>query len=384
VTGPHGAAPQVIDYGGTVLKTPKLQIISYASDPYAADVDAFAQELTAVSASSWSAQTAEYGVGPLTVLPTIRLTGTAPAMQDDNYSSTGLSAFQQNLANQISGASPAWGPADPSTIYMFILPMGSDISAEGDCCSDFLGYHDECPVGSGSVPYGIVCNCPAVKGDPLTPTDWVTTTVIHEAVEASTDPYVQSNTAYGEADDNHIIWGIATGGEVSDMCDDNADSNILPPGAKYMIQRSWSNAAAKEGKNPCVPYPTSDPYFNSVPVLTDNVSLDFYGQSITTKGARIPVGSSRTIDVQLFSEAGTKGPWTVTAWDYNDYNGFGAKNVDVKFMESGSSMATGQNGDTLHLVVKVNSYDKSLGGAGFVLESDLGTQDNLWFAAIGQ
>ena len=160
VPGPHGAAPKVIDYGGTVLASPKVQVISYASDPYAADVDAFVQELTQVSAPAWAAQTSEYGVGPLTVLPTISLTGTPPAKQNDNSSP---SPFQQNLASHLEGASPAWGAADPSTIYLFILPMGSDISAGGHCCSDFLGYHDEAPVGNSSVPYAVICNCPAVR-----------------------------------------------------------------------------------------------------------------------------------------------------------------------------------------------------------------------------
>jgi hypothetical protein len=384
--GPHGAAPQVINFGGTVLASPKLQIISYASDPMAKDVDAFAQELTMASASAWAAQTQEYGVGALSVLPTISLTGTPPAMMPDDTTITtsGATALQDYIASQTSGANPAWGAADPSTVYMFLLPSGTDIDASGHCCSDFLGYHDEAPVGNGSVPYGIVCNCGAVKGDPLTPLDWVTTTVIHETVESSTDPFPNTNSAFGWVDNDHVLWAIATGGEVSDMCDDNADSNFTPQGSTYMIQRSWSDAAAKAGRNPCVPYPTTDPYFNSIPVLPDSVTINVYGQNQPTQGVSIPVGGTGIVEVQLYSEAQTSGPWTVTAWDYNYYNGTGPTDVDVRFMETGKATATGSNGDTLHLEVKVNQYDSNLGGAGFVLESDLGQQDNLWFAFIGQ
>ena len=209
--------------------------------------------------------------------------------------------------------------------------------------------------------------------------------MIHELAESSTDPFVQSNTAYGDADNNHIIWDIATGGEVSDMCDDNADTNFTPEGAKYMIQRSWSERRGEGGEEPLRP-----PTRRRTRTSTASPSSTTVSRSATTarrsrpRARRSPSGPTGTVEVQLYSEAPTKGPWTVTAWDYNDYNGFGAKNINVTFMETGTSTATGSNGDTLHLVVKVNSYDSSLGGAGFVLESDLGTQDNLWFAAIGQ
>jgi hypothetical protein len=314
-------------------------------------------------------------VGAFTVLPTITLTTAPPAMFDDNTGDP--TPFEQNLAAQLSGPSPAWGAADPSTMYLFLLPLGTDINSAGTCCNDFLGYHYEAAVGSGSVPYGITCHCPMAMGDPLTPLEWVTTTVIHEMVEMATDPFFVSNPAYAENDDAHFIWTIASGGEISDMCEYNTDSNVTPPGATYMIQRSWSDAAAKAGKDPCVPAATTEPYFNSVPVLPDTLSLNYYGQPVTTKAVTIPVGQSKTIDLQLWSEAATAGPWTVTAWDLNDYLG-GAKNLDVSLDKS-----TGKNGDTLKLTIKVLSKDQSYGGEGFVIVSDLNGQENLSMGAVG-
>ncbi len=363
--------PQVVSLGGTVLTAPKVQLIAYAEDPTAADADAFITELT--KTTTWAEQTAEYGVGPLTVLPTIQIPGTPPATLDDDGQP---SPFEQTLAANLTGANPAWGAADPNTIYMFLLPKGTNITSGGSCCSDFLGYHYEAPVGSTNVAYGISCNCGTVQGDPTTPLEWVTTTISHELVESATDPFVNDNPAFAQNDDNDAIWTVATGGELADMCEYNADENVLPAGSKYEVQRSWSNAAAKAGKNPCVPAPAA-PYFNSFPLFTESVTLE-YGGPWKTKGITIPVGQSKTIDVQLWSDAPTSGPWKVSAYDLDYYTGLSnTPNTTLTLDKS-----TGVSGDTLHLTIKLNSVDASYGGAGFVLVSDLDGQENISFGTI--
>lgn len=86
-TGTGGGAavppgPQVVTAGGPVLKAPKVQLIAYASDPFVTDVEAFITELGATT--EWASQTAEYGVGAFTKLPTILIPGTPPSLLDDN------------------------------------------------------------------------------------------------------------------------------------------------------------------------------------------------------------------------------------------------------------------------------------------------------------
>lgn len=377
--------PQVVNGPppGTVLTAPKVQMIAYTEDPTATDIEKQLTELT--HTQTWSQQTSEYGVGPLTVLPTIFIPGTPPATIDDN--SGDPTPLQKTLAANTSGASPAWGAADASTIYMFLLPDGTQVNSGGLCCdpqAGYFGYHDEAPVGSMNVPYAVICNCPAFAMPPLNALDDVTTTVTHELAEASTDPFPETNLAYGQEDLPHIIWAIGTfGGEVADMCQDNTDSNYTPPGSTYMVQRSWSNAAARAGKNPCVPVPTSYPtYFNSYPVLPDMVTLDGQGlgQSITTEGVKIAVGQSQTIDIVLHSEAPTSGPWNVQVTDLSYFVGDTANPV----LDLTLDKDTGSDGDVLHLTIKVLSTDSQLGGEGFVLSSTLGAQQNLWFAAVGQ
>jgi hypothetical protein len=368
VTASHPAQPQVVSYGGTVLTSPKVQLIAYAEDPNLGDVEAMISELS--KTATWSAQTSEYGVGPLTVLPTIPIQGTPPAMLDDNGTP---SPFEQTLVSNITGANPAWGAADPTTIYAFLLPYGTDISSSGDCCSQFYGYHYEAAVtASMSVPYAIICTCDSPAGIALTQLQNVTTTVNHELAESATDPFPNSNPAWVWEDDADTVWGLATGGEVADMCQYNADANYTPPGATYMVQRTWSNMAALAGTNPCVPVPNPALYFDAIPVLPDTVSLG----GVTTKGVKIAIGSTAKVDVELFSTAPTSN-WKVSAYDLNYYLG-NAPNTTVSL-----SKTSGNNGEVLQLTIHVTSQDPTMGGEGFVLLSDLGGQENISFGAVG-
>jgi hypothetical protein len=216
--------------------------------------------------------------------------------------------------------------------------------------------------------------------------------VNHELDEAATDPYVNSNPAYIGDDNDHLAWAVATGGEIGDMCEYNADSNYTPPGSTYMVQRTWSNKAAKAGQNPCVPVPPTGPYFNSLPVLTDMVQINATGSPQPTLGVTIPVGQTKTIDVQLVSDGATAGPWTVTAWDLNDYLGAGKPFLKVSLDKS-----QGSNGDTLKLTITSLKADNQDVSAIFVLQSDLvfgdggadgiggfDGQENLFFGAVGK
>jgi hypothetical protein len=170
------------------------------------------------------------------------------------------------------------------------------------------------------------------------------------------------------------------------MCELDADAYFVPPGSTYMIQRSWSDAAAAKSRNPCVPAPAA-PYFNSMPVVSDTVSFNesAYAFSGTTRGVTIPVGQSKTIDLQLFSEAPTAGPWTVSAYDYESF--FCTPTPSIPCPPPNLALAldgtTGQNGDTLHLTITVMSADTALGAEAFLVFSDLGGQENLSVGLVG-
>ena len=371
----HPALPQVITFGGPVLAAPKVQPIAYKSDTGITDMEAFLQELT--TSTFWSQTTSEYGVGPLTVLPTIYLTEPPPATINN-------ATVTQGIITNTSGANPAWGAADGNTVYLWLVPPGQIISDPGNVgCTDFDGFHDEVKVGAISVPYAVGCSCPGFDGKGVTDIQERTVAVSHELVEAATNPLPNSNTAYGQEDNANIVWTIVSGGELADMCEFNQDSYAVPTGSKYMIQRSWSNKAAKASQNPCRPLVTTQPYFNSYPVLPDMVSVSGGGTTITTPGVKIPVGTSKVVDVNLFSEAATTGPWTVSAYDYNYFTTGANARMTFAFDKT-----TGVNGDVLHLTITVKSVDPQLNVEPFIIFSDLGKpgdasfQENIWMGTV--
>ncbi len=368
--GPHAPAPQVVNLGGPVLKTPKIIAITYNEDANQAELDKFTTELAA--SSYWAATTSEYGVGPLTVGAPIHLATAAPKTTTD-------ADFLAQINANLSGPNPAWGAADPNVVYTFVLPEGSTIDSGGVCCSGYDAYHDETKVGATKVAYAIVCTCPGFDGPGISTLGSLTTALSHEIVEAVTDPYVQTKAAFGATADADVAWSQVTEGELADMCEFDADQYLQPADMHYQVQRSWSNAAAAAGKDPCVPPSIpADVYFNSSPVMTDTVNATWYNGAVKATGVKIAVGATKTVDVQLWSTGATPGPWDVAAVDYGDaYNG--KANLQLTFDKT-----SGNNGDVLHLTIKVLQADPNFASEPFWIESTLGNASNIWMGVVGQ
>ncbi len=363
--------PQVSNLQGGVLLAPKVQPIRYDTDPSPTDMDAFLQELT--TSTYWSQVTSEYQVGALTVLPTIVRPEPAPSQIDDTQ-------IQMDVVTNTTGPTPAWGPADGSTIYLMLFPPSTSVTQQGARgCHDYDGYHAQAKISTSLVvPYAVGCACPGFDGPGISDVQQRTVAISHELVEAATDPFPFTRPAWAQEDINDIIWTIETGGELADMCEFNQDSYFIPPGSTYMIQRSWSNSAAFFGKNPCVPPATSAPYFNSVPILPDKLSISAGGPTFMTPGVLIPVGGSKTIDISLHSAKKTSGPWHVSAYD-GAYIAGG--NAELKLELDNH---TGVDGDVLHLTITVLKADTLYGVGGFILFSDLDGQEAISMGAVGQ
>jgi hypothetical protein len=341
-----------------VNTAPKVQLIAYAADSGLKDIEAFLQELT--KTTYWSETTSEYGVGTLTILPTIRLTSTPPATITDDD-------LQTNLLINTSGPGAPWGVADANTIFLFAFPPGTIESSDptSKCCEAFDGYHSGMSTGTSLVAYAVGCSCPGIDGPNVTDLQQRTVAISHELVEATTDPFPGPATAFGQEDDNDIVWTAVSGGETADMCEFNDDANLVSPGSKYMIQRTWSNAAAALMQNPCVPHSASTiPYFNSYPALT---AIPYSGG--TTMGVNIPLGQSKTIDVKLSSAAPTPGPWNVVVDDYDQI----LVGTSSPYLGLSLDKASGRNGDTLHLTITPHTADPTLGGEAFFIFSQYGT-----------
>jgi hypothetical protein len=224
-----------------------------------------------------------------------------------------------------------------------------------------------------SVAYAVVPECAQGGKSTLQTT---TAAASHEIVESATDPLpFTSSPAYGGLDGAHLYFGVVVGGgEVADLCAQWPSSLFVPDGMPYMVQRTWSNVAARAGLDPCQPELPGEIFFNAVPDLADDVTVSSQGQSYPTKGARIPLGSSSTIDVHLYSDDDI-GPWTVQASNVPSYS----SNLGFAW-----DRTTGQNGDTLHLTITAQGVDQNFAGEPFLLTSSQGTATNYWIGYVGQ
>jgi hypothetical protein len=363
VAAAHPAAPHVTDTGGPTLNTPKVVTVTFASDPLAPKIDAFA---AAVGASSyWKAATGEYAVAPLAFARSVHVPATPSASIDSG-------ALETWLIGQLDGTHPEWGTPDAHTIYTIVYPVGMSITMMGQSlCSVTPAYHSEVKLGSGiGVPYAAMARCDPFLG--LSGIDYITAGLSHEWVEASTDPFPNSGPAYYSPANQYNDWAILTGGELADMCTLLPDVYFKPADLPYTVQRSWSNAAAAEGHDPCVPAPAA-PYFNAAPVLPNTVVGTYYGQSFTSEGLSIPLGKSKAMAVDLFSDAPTAGPWKVQAMAQ------GAAKLTFAWDKT-----SGNNGDVLQLTVTRVKDDPSIPGVDlFMLISTLGSEQHAWVGAVG-
>jgi hypothetical protein len=360
-------APQVVTGGGAVLATPKVVPVYFSNDS-STFTDSVTTFLGKMAASTyWGPSITEYGVGALSIATPVQLAEAAPTTIDD-------SAIQTWLASKLTDATlPA---PDANTVYVLFYPSATtSITLQGETsCQQFGGYHSDIAYKTTDVAYAVIPRCAKFGG--LTGLDAVSATTSHEVIEASTDPYpsTQGTAAYGQVDDNHIIWMfVLGGGETGDMCAQNQDSFYAPTDIGNYVQRTWSNASAKAGHNPCLPS-SGQAYFNSMPVLTDKLSLG--GGQLVTKGVTIPVGQEKTIEVDLFSDAATGGPWQVSATDTATLQN---QAPELQFTWDRTS---GQNGEKLHLTIKVLKASQ-YNAEGFIITSRLGARENLWIGTVG-
>jgi len=367
----HPAAPQVAQGPGSVLANPNFIPVFFAGDdvPTETAVEDFVGKLGA--STYWSTVTSEYGVGGATAGTAVILTQTAPATLDGSTIPAWIDA-------QLAATPPTLPTPDANTIYVLHYPasttitLTSSLQGTSTSCVDFGGFHQTAALADNSpVAYAVIPRC-AKLGD-LTGLDELTGAESHELVEAATDPTpTQTGAAYDEPDPADLFWELGLGGgEVGDMCAQNPAAFYKDTALGYTVQRIWSNKAAAASHDPCVPAPQGEVYFNAVP--NPGTTVQVFG--IDMNGVSIPVGQSKTIEVDLFSDAATAVPITVKAVDVASAMGQAAE------LSFSWDKTTGVNGDKLHLTIK-SLVAGQLGGSDYVLVSAVGTEDNLWVGLV--
>jgi MYXO-CTERM domain-containing protein len=195
-----------------------------------------------------TAQTITRGTGlaAVTITPGV---ATGTSIDDDN-AAIGAELVAQIAAGHVPA--PTYDAQGyPNTIYFVFFPPGYDISAGGQSCVDFGGYHNSATYKAPAscrgqyIPYAVIPDCQTG----LASIEEVTS---HELAEAVTDTDVgattPANANYGDG-----AWYLGPSvpcddpstcpsgcGEVGDVCQDQGDSTV--PGSNVLSQLIWSQA----------------------------------------------------------------------------------------------------------------------------------------------
>jgi hypothetical protein len=206
--------------------------------------------------------------------------------------------------------------------------------------------------------YVVVPRCAKGLGIVNTPIgfDVVTSVLSHEIVEAATDPLpaLESTGAYWDFDPNSVAYDFAgLAGEIGDLCEGHKWSFFWDPQSESVVQRIWSNKAARAHEDPCVPKPPDGiVYFETLPRLTETITFAFGGTTYTTTGVDAPVGFAKTIDLALCSDGKTD-PWSFTVYQSPLGGSWGTTgNLDITL-----SQTTGQDGDPVTMTIQRKATD---------------------------
>jgi hypothetical protein len=368
------APPLAKNSGGPTMTAPKIVPIYFSGDLFAPYLRTFITQWLASPA--WNVLS-EYGIGAGTLYPDATWPNAAPASITSDDIAAQLVALIESSADAGApdgGAAPIPQP-DGNTIYLMNFPSTTQITSStmGNSCTTFGGYHSETKLSNGQpVVLAVVVDC----GGTPTPLDGVTVATSHEIVEAATDPFPKTKPAYQLMAPPDSEWSLIAGGELGDLAVFTSNSHMFYPGITNELQRIWSNAASAAHHDPLVPALSgTHPYFNSAPVLPEMIAATYQGIPFTVRGVTVGAGNSKTIDVQLFSDAPTSGPWTVSVTELNPLGG--------TTLTLALDKTTGQNGDVLHLKVGVTARN-TIGASAFKLKSTLGSDSFYWIGAVSQ
>lgn len=299
-------APQLVRANdGVVLAAPRLQLLPVGSAPLAVALQGFVEAWR--DSKAWPTMTAEYGVGPLTVLP--RRTLASPFVGtvldvDDDAGELGPSAIETLLASALGAE------ADANTVYVVLLPEGIPASLSPEvpdaCAAHVWAWHSASALRVGGrevvVPYVVLPACAATGA--MGALDRKTAALSHAVVQAVTNP---TGRGYAGTDADHVAHELASGdGELGSLCTQalwrsgswSTKSTELP----YAVARVWSNAENRAGRLPCVPASAADAdYVRAELELSDTVdaALDGGTRAVPTRGVALAPGAETSLRVHL-------------------------------------------------------------------------------------
>lgn len=366
----HLEGPLLRSLGGPVLAHPAVSVVSFAGD----DAGLLAAAGVFVGAlgtsDAWTQMVGEYGVGALALLPPVALAEAAPT-------STDLAAIGAWLAGKLDAADPAFPAPLEGRVYLVLYPSGASFTAPGAIgpeasCTTFTWRHGEAPLaGGGSVPFVAVARCSTAIAA-------LTRDLSQALVDTATNPFPESAPAWAQPEDAHLSWLAAVGGgEASSICRRGYMGPSTADTGFGAVGRTWSNAALLAGRDPCVPETAGEPFFIAVASQPDLLAMVARSGTVDVRGARIPVGGSRTIELDLSSNLEATGPWQVQVTDFLATQGQPAA------LSFALSSRTGSTGDRLQLTITCRGVPAG-GMALFQVKSLLPSGAfHVWLGAVG-
>jgi hypothetical protein len=341
--------PELVHNGGMVLKDPVVVTVTFPGEPNADKYEAFGDRIG--TTEYWKAIVSEYGVGPASSGPTNHIRMTEEL--GPTFTNTQLRTWVRDHIR--AHATNGWPVPNDQQIYVIYIPPSTNFMLDGSeiCSSGVGGYHESVNVDGQQIAYALLPPCSF--GGPLI--DTTTHSASHEIAEAATDPWPNSDPGWTGLDNNHAAWEFFMRylTENADMCEVYLDNTYrtTEEGFDFNVTRSWSNASAKAGHNPCVPA-AEGPYFNAVTLNPESIVLDLSamgaGRTFRTKGFQIPVGETKTFQVGFISDAEQKEPWTLEVREGNVYTPATTKRLEVSIDKT-----SGVNGEKANVTVKVLS-----------------------------
>jgi hypothetical protein len=250
------AWPTIPDHGGHTLHPVRIVSVMAEDEPFASELTDLGD---AIAAGTWFTSFAsEYGVQGT---PTHVVIKGAHVAAGTSFTQAKMNEY---IAATIAAASPSPSP-DGRTVYVLYLPPGTMMTVNGVADSGCvrLPYH----TAYGTLGDGMAAMNRCQNAYPSL-LDKLTTVAAHEIAEAATDSSPTANPAWEmwvtQATHPWLsnIWNGVEGGrsaEIGDLC---RYTRVVENGLS--VQRIFSNAAAQNGGDPCVPV-LAVPYFNVTP-----------------------------------------------------------------------------------------------------------------------
>jgi hypothetical protein len=342
--------PRVVYRGGPFLRHPRIVTITFSGDD--PDVVSRLEQFGATIARTpwWRAVVAGYC-----------------AQEDDciGEGQPGLAVrLDETLPAEVHGVEVAallkrhaqagrLGPLDPDTVLLVYLPQGvrlTDAFVPRYCGDGPRAFHRALRFDDKTVGYAVMPRCSDAAA--------LTATASHELLEVTLSPDT-AHRGFAFVQSSANLGFTAAGTEAMDPCGFiTSETDIVESG--FVVRRAWSNRAASQGHDPCVPGPTERPYLALVP-QQPTVRLAQAGESVTITLAAV---ADRPVP-----------PWAVSAIDLT------GSQEHEQYVEVALGTSTVAPGDTTTLTVtRRKQHPKHVGIVGLV--STLETYSYLWPVAV--